>query len=227
MSTTYTLKGTVLTEVNTDGTRAAPTLITDGLSVQDLSAVAVVVSADLTRTLSGTGTVDCYVYIPKVCDTAATGTITLATSSGAITATVGGYEVGLTWATTDDATAAALAVLLNAHVNIRALVHAVAVAGVITLTSTSPGPVGNAVSLAVTGTNVSRSAATLTGGIRWVRAPAFDLSVTASAVRDQSFPAFELLVPRDARVCFKATTVGLSAGGVTVHTIGQSALGAH
>jgi len=43
-------------------TRAAPTLATEGQALLDLSAITVVVSAELTRTLSGSGTLNAYLY---------------------------------------------------------------------------------------------------------------------------------------------------------------------
>lgn len=43
-------------------TASAPTSATDGLGIIDLAAVTVVVQAESTRTLSGSGTLDCYLY---------------------------------------------------------------------------------------------------------------------------------------------------------------------
>lgn len=43
-------------------TGAAPTVATDGQPLQDLTGITVVVAAADTRTLSGAGTLDCYVY---------------------------------------------------------------------------------------------------------------------------------------------------------------------
>jgi hypothetical protein len=61
------VKGTYYTvNESGSGTSAAPTLATEGIALQDLDSISVVVSADLTRTLSGTGNLRCYIYDPEI-----------------------------------------------------------------------------------------------------------------------------------------------------------------
>jgi len=43
-------------------TRAAPTLSTDGVQLKDYSSFTVIVEANASQTLSGAGTLDCWVY---------------------------------------------------------------------------------------------------------------------------------------------------------------------
>lgn len=104
---------------------------------------------------------------------AAQGTITIASGSGVVTATIGGIpgqapvSVSVTWATSDTATAAALAAAINALQNCP--VVASSSAGVVTLYATTAGSGatntgGNGVTLAATGTGVTVSGALLTGG---------------------------------------------------------------
>jgi len=79
------------------------------------------------------------------------GTITFTTASGTVGAVVAG--VTLTFAhTTDagDATALVAAIVANATVN--ALVEAVAVSTVVTITAKVPGVIGNQITLAASGT---------------------------------------------------------------------------
>lgn len=54
--------GTYSYEVYGTGTGSAPSGATDGQPLEDLSAVTVIAAADATRTLSGAGTLECYVY---------------------------------------------------------------------------------------------------------------------------------------------------------------------
>lgn len=91
----------------------------------------------------------------------ATATATVATGSGTETITVGGVAISVTWATSDTATAAALAAAINASPT--APVAATSAAGVVTMYSRTPGTAGNAITLAVSGTGMSKSGATLAG----------------------------------------------------------------
>jgi phage tail sheath gpL-like len=99
--------------------------------------------------------------------TAATGTITMASSSGTVGAIINGVTVSVTWATSDTASSAALAAAINASVNalVQPFVSATSALGVTTLTAKNKGTQGNAVTLAATGTNVTASGARLTGGV--------------------------------------------------------------
>lgn len=111
------------------------------------------------------------------------GTITIASGSGAITATVNSIPIsGITWAVSDTATATALAAAINANGQARATVVASSVAGVVTVMSTATGMAGNAYALAATGTGVSVSGATFTAGT----APAGTLQVQTSLDYDEN-----------------------------------------
>lgn len=90
------------------------------------------------------------------------GTITFATSSGTVGATIGGTLVTVTWATSDTVSAALLAVAINANATTRALVNAESLAGVVHLKAVVRGAVS--ISLVASGTNVTVSGATLTLG---------------------------------------------------------------
>jgi hypothetical protein len=104
----------------------------------------------------------------------ATGTITIASGAGVVTATIASLLPGqravtasVTWATSDTATAAALAAAINALPNCP--VVASSAAGVVTLWATTAGSGstntgGNLITLAATGTGVTVSGALLTGG---------------------------------------------------------------
>lgn len=95
----------------------------------------------------------------------ATGTITIATGPGAVGGTINGTLVTVVYATSDTATAAALAVAINAAADIVSK-HVVATSalGVVTLTAKYPGHAGNAITLAASGTGTTVSGARLTGG---------------------------------------------------------------
>jgi hypothetical protein len=98
-------------------------------------------------------------------DTTAFGTITISGGSGAITATINSTPVsGITWATSDTATAAALVTAINGNGILAATVVASSVAGVVTILSKALGAGGNAYTLAASGTGVSVSGATFTAG---------------------------------------------------------------
>jgi phage tail sheath gpL-like len=97
---------------------------------------------------------------------AASGTITMASSSGTVGAVVNGVTITVTWATSDTASSAALAAAINASANalVSGIVTATSAAGVTTITAAVPGAQGNAFTLAATGTNVTASGSRLAGG---------------------------------------------------------------
>ncbi len=97
---------------------------------------------------------------------AASATVTLATSSGTITAIINGVSVAITWATSDTNSAALLAAAINASTDALVQHHVTATSalGVVTITAVTPGRVGNTITLDGTGTNVTESALRLTGG---------------------------------------------------------------
>ncbi len=96
----------------------------------------------------------------------ATGTLTLATSSGAVGGVINGVTVTATWATSDTVTAALIAAAINASANalVNEHVTATSAGAVVTLTNKRAGAGGNAVTLVASGTNVTASGARLTGG---------------------------------------------------------------
>lgn len=96
----------------------------------------------------------------------ASGTVTITSGSGSITATINGVGTSVTWGTSDTATATALATAINAATNdlVEFHVKATSSAGVVTITALAPGQWGNAITLAASGTGATASGARLTGG---------------------------------------------------------------
>lgn len=101
----------------------------------------------------------------------ATGTITLSgfVTSDTVTATINGVAITVTYATSNNNTAALLAAAINASTNalVQFLVSASVSAGVVTITALQPGITGNCITLAAskTGTGtVTASGTRLTGG---------------------------------------------------------------
>jgi len=98
--------------------------------------------------------------------TPAAGTVTLATASGTVGATINGVAITVTYATSDANTAALLAAAINASANalVKDIVSATSALGVVTITSTVAGVAGNTITLAASGTGATASGARLTGG---------------------------------------------------------------
>ena len=97
---------------------------------------------------------------------AATGTYTLSSSSGVLTATINGVALATgSLAGTDTENAVVLAALINASTNalVSGLVTATSALGVVTVTAL-PGKMGNAVTITAIGTGNTASGARLTGG---------------------------------------------------------------
>lgn len=97
----------------------------------------------------------------------ASGTITLAVSSGILTATINGVAIATgVLAGTDTENAVVLAAAITASVNalVAGLVTATSALGVVTVTAARGGKAGNAVTLAASGTGATASGARLTGG---------------------------------------------------------------
>jgi phage tail sheath gpL-like len=88
----------------------------------------------------------------------ASGTLTISSGTGAVGGTIGGTAKTVTWATSDTASAAALATAINADTTINKLVTATSAAGVVTLAANVPGEVGNKILLVASGTGVTASA---------------------------------------------------------------------
>ena len=94
----------------------------------------------------------------------ASGTLTMASSSGTVGGTIGGTAVTVTWATSDTASSTALAAAINANTTVNKYVSATSSGAVTTITAHTPGEGGNGITLAASGTNVTASAAKLAGG---------------------------------------------------------------
>jgi phage tail sheath gpL-like len=115
--------------------------------------------------MSGAGP-KAYVWDVRATAVAASGTLTISSGSGTVGGSINGVSNTVTWATDDATTATALAAAINASSNalIQNLVTASASGGVVTITSTIPGAVGNCMTLTASGTGVTASGARLTGG---------------------------------------------------------------
>jgi hypothetical protein len=103
----------------------------------------------------------------EVAQTQATGTITLSSASGNLTATINGVATGnVAFATSDANTASLLAAAINALSSALVTNHITAAASgaVVTVTAKHPGHPGNAITLACSGTGATASGARLTGG---------------------------------------------------------------
>lgn len=108
----------------------------------------------------------------SVAQTQATGKLTLSSASGTVGGVINGVSVTVTAAGGDIATAGLIAAAINASANALVNQHVTAsnldasgtATAVVTLTAVSPGPAGNAVTLAASGTGVTASGARLTGG---------------------------------------------------------------
>lgn len=94
----------------------------------------------------------------------ASGTLTIASGSGSVGGTINGTSVTVTWATSDTASAAALAVAINAAAGLVGYVTATSALGVVTITAADSGLLGNAITLVASGTGVTASGARLTAG---------------------------------------------------------------
>lgn len=104
--------------------------------------------------------------------TAASGTVTFASSSGAVGATINGTLVTVTWATSDAASATAFCAAVLADVTVGPLLDSTKTTnldslGNATATTTlvykNPAPAGDGITLVASGTNVSVSGATFSG----------------------------------------------------------------
>lgn len=97
---------------------------------------------------------------------AASGTVTIASGTGSIAAVINGVSTAVTWATSDTATATALAAAINASTDALVQYHvtATSAAGVVTVTAAKKGISGNCITLAATGTGATASGARLTAG---------------------------------------------------------------
>ena len=93
---------------------------------------------------------------------AAWGTLTISSGSGSVGGTIAGTAKTVTWATSDTASAAALAAAINADATLKALVYATSAAGVVTLIANDLGVLGNQITLVASGTGVT--AGHLSGG---------------------------------------------------------------
>lgn len=103
----------------------------------------------------------------KVTPLNASGTITLSSSSGVLTATINGVACATgSLAGTDAENATALAAAINASANalVAGIVTASASGAVVTVTSVDKSKTANAITLAASGTGATASGARLTAG---------------------------------------------------------------
>lgn len=94
----------------------------------------------------------------------ASGTLTISGGSGAVGGTIGGTLVTAAWATSDTVAAGLVAAAINANSTVNKLCYATSLAGVVTVTSNLPGPLGNKITLVASGTGVTASGAVLASG---------------------------------------------------------------
>lgn len=101
-----------------------------------------------------------------VVGTQASGTYTMSSGSGTMTMVINGVSDNVTWASSDTASAAALAAKfqLNTSALIRGIVDVTADTGVITVKAVRSGYQGNYITLTGTGTGSTVSVAVLAGG---------------------------------------------------------------
>jgi hypothetical protein len=96
----------------------------------------------------------------------ASGTLTISSGSGQVGGTIEGTLITVLWATSDTASATALAAAINASPDpaIKGVIEAKSAAGVVTVYAKNPGTGGNAYTLVASGTGVTASGATLANG---------------------------------------------------------------
>lgn len=96
----------------------------------------------------------------------ASGTVTLSSSSGNLTATINGVDTTVAFSTDDATSAALLAAAINSSTDalVRGHVYASSSAGVVTITAIRGGLRGNSITLAATGTGATASGARLASG---------------------------------------------------------------
>lgn len=96
----------------------------------------------------------------------ASGTLTLSSASGTVGGVINGVTVTVAASGGDAATATAIAAAINASTNalVKGMVTASAASAVVTVRAFQPGKLGNATTLAASGTGVTASGARLTGG---------------------------------------------------------------
>ena len=152
--------------INVDSTRKHHTLhnLVAYLEAVEIGAKGVGGSIDVQQSTSAT------VPVVGPCGSdavSATGTVTISSGTGTIGATINGVSITTTWATSDTATAAALATAINASANalVKGLVAATSTLGIVTITASRPGIYGNCVTLAASGTGATASGTRLTGGV--------------------------------------------------------------
>ncbi|HET9597849.1 MAG TPA: hypothetical protein VFP65_19835 [Anaeromyxobacteraceae bacterium] len=86
---------------------------------------------------------------------AAWGTLTLSSGSGSVGGTIAGTAKTVTWATSDTASAAALAAAINADTTLQKIVVATSAGAVTTITALQPGLLGNQITLTASGTGMT------------------------------------------------------------------------
>lgn len=223
---TWTLTGTRSAKaVSGSGTADAPILSTDGVSLDRVASVLVTLEADYGKTLTGTGSVLFYTLDPKM---HGQSTVTIASAVAGNKVTINGIDftavangatpTGNQWAvgaggTADADSATALAAAINAA-SASCFATASAAAGVVTLTSTLPGTDPRSIPLAKTGNPITLSHSAIPAP--WAKASSLDLNTTDTGVRRSSLAAIEVF-GRVGKICAIPSSVGLSAGGLTLY----------
>ncbi len=158
---------------------------TSALGVVTLTAIGSAIGKSgnaITTAASGTGAAADQVRLTGGTDgtaqataTAASGTFTVATGSGTLTAIINGQSIAITATGVDatDAAAMATAILASEAVGVRGVVTATSALGVVTVTALAKGTgdknkMGNSITTTATGTNFTAGQTVLAGGINAV-----------------------------------------------------------
>jgi phage tail sheath gpL-like len=128
--------------------------------------VALRLSEQLQRMASGNPGGTMGVALNCTADVKASGTYTLSSSSGTLTATINGIAITASGAGTDAEDATALAAAINASSNalVAGIVTASAAGAVVTVTAVQPGKIGNSITTTGSGTGVTCNQTRLASG---------------------------------------------------------------
>lgn len=152
---------------------------TSAVGVVTVTAIAGKMGNAVTTTATGTGNTAGQARLTggtdgtaQVAAVAASGTFTVATGSGTLTAIINGQSIAITATGVDatDAAAMATAILVSEAVGVRGVVTATSALGVVTVTALRTGTgdiakTGNGITTTATGTGFTAGQAALTGGL--------------------------------------------------------------
>ena len=183
---------------------SAPTDVTDGQPMDGLTAITPVGSSAISTTLSGAGTLQCYILDASAGAPPASGSAASNT----------GTTIVLNETVASD--------LFVAGMTVRGIKSGAT--GVVTSVAASTLTCSGG----VTGTVIANETIVGTDLGRWMRFPDADYTVTGTT-RDQVFLAFSLLTPRKGRILWVPNAVTFSAGsaGIITTQLGQTATGLH